>query len=324
MISLEGLDAAFPVLLSILAPSDALLTSGCSRALQNAICCNSLAAATSQRSDGKWHLVSYISYAEPLDVDFAFILFLRGSPHSSVGREEFGGFALGAALERAGRLQHRPFRWRAARRIAVMLLSQGAPPTAKHKVGNLGSVWRPLLDIPISHGDVANVELLLRARADASQSDTQGEPVVCRMMQNVLAGGEGARDIFGLLLASLRPEDLPTALRTKARASLRASLAFSLSHRDDANDDKPSSYWWLGGRGTRLCRRIFVEVEHAAAGVPHAPRRGSGHRPGVLPWRRRLARRRPRITASDEKACDGVEQETVSDEDNAEHQGGHG
>lgn len=272
--------------------------------MRAAISCGSLAAATSQRSDGKWHLVSYISYSEPLDADFAFVLFLRGSPHGSVSREEFGGFALAAALERAGRLQHRPFRWRAARRVAAMLLSQGAPPTAKRRVGNLGSVWRPLLDIPVSHGDVANVELLLRARADASQSDTQGEPVVCRVMQNVLAGGEGAREIFSLLLASLRPEDVPLDLALKARATLRASLRFSLSHRDDASDDKPSSYWWLGGRGTRLCRRVFVEVEHAASGVLNAPRRGSGHRPHELLWRKRLPRRRFLMNSSGSEACE--------------------
>ena len=38
---------------------------------------------------------------------------------------------------------------------------------------------------------------------------------------------------------------------------------------DDTDDDMytHSNFWWEGGRGVRLCRRMFVEIERVATGV---------------------------------------------------------
>lgn len=290
------LGAVLEEILGLLSPSDALRVSQVDSAFRDLANPKTVAALAALRPTQGWHLVSYVSYAEPLEADFAYSLLARGSPHDSVGYTEFAGFALAAVLERAGRLQHRPLRHSATIRVARMLLAQGAAATGMYKVGNLGTVRRPLLLIPVSHGDTPVVEMLLHARADAAACDSQGEPALCHALRNVLSAGDGAREIFSLLLRFASATDsaskIPEAVREQARAHLRTSLRYARSRREDA-EPPPESFWWAsGGRGVQLCQRLFVEVERAAAGLPPRPRQGfaAGHRTGAASWRRQACR----------------------------------
>lgn len=296
----DVLGVALHELLGLLSPSDALRVGQADSALWGLANPKTVAGLAALWPTQGWHLVSYISYAEPLEADFAYALLSRGSPHSTVGYSEFAGFALAAVLERAGRLQHRPLRHIAAIRVAKMLLTRGAAASGTYKVGNLGTVRRPLLLIPASHGDIAAVELLLCARADAAACDSQGEPALCHTLRNVLSAGDGAREIFGLLLRFASATDsgskIPEALREQARTHLRTSLRYARSRHEDA-EPPPESFWWArGGRGVLLCQRLFIEVERAAAGLQPRPQQTlvAGRRTGTAWWRRQACRgRRP-------------------------------
>mmetsp|Transcript_9090 Transcript_9090/g.14751 ORF Transcript_9090/g.14751 Transcript_9090/m.14751 type:complete len:297 (-) Transcript_9090:103-993(-) len=204
-----------------------------------------------------------------------------------VGSREFTGMALGAALEAAGRLQHRPDRRRSCLSLVQMLAScnlgwpLGAPAACTY---HIQAVTRPLLHIPMVHGDVEAVQLLLNSAADAAACDSAGEPLLCHALRNVLCLGDGAREIFSLLLGSAA--SVPVALRDAARQHLRSSARYALQR----SEPEPTYWWATGGRGLRLCRRLYVEVARCCGMFPTITSTRSHHAkasstaPGVAPW----------------------------------------
>lgn len=54
------------------------------------------------------------------------------------------------------------------------------------------TMTRPVLHIPMVHGDVEAVHLLLAWRADAAACDSKGEPLLCQALRNVRPGRQGA------------------------------------------------------------------------------------------------------------------------------------
>jgi len=264
------------------APTDCFRLACTSRAAHHCVSPEVLKEIASRRPDEGWLLANYLNYADVVDVDFVYTLLSKemSCRRSGCPDPDLIGPVLGAALERAGRQQHRPYSRRAFVRVIRLLLSHGAEPNCRYTVGNLGVVMRPLLFIPMAHGDVPLVRLLLQARAHPEAQDTAGEPVLCTSLRNVLCAGDGARDVFDLLLASARDRRcVPLSLRTLARRSLKSALLFAEANRSQNEEERdaksanylPRGYWWLGGRGVRLARRLFSDVERASAG--YAPLR---------------------------------------------------
>lgn len=250
--------------------SDALRAVRSSRNLSQSVTTRMLDDTAAQRPNEGWHLINYINYGGLLDVNFAYALLSRGNPHKDINCSQFLGFALAAALEQAGRLQHRPARRNAAVCVARMLLARGANAGSSYKVGILGKVWRPLLFIPMSHGDPDSVAMLLRARADATSRCSGGEPVLCQAFRNVLCAGDCSRDILNLLLDDARTSSFPDEVRELARTHLAKSVRFAqVSNMSDTGaTEVGGTFWWAQGRGVRLCRRLYVDIERAAAGFP--------------------------------------------------------
>eukprot|EP00930_Biecheleria_cincta_P099955 TRINITY_DN91567_c0_g1_i1.p1 TRINITY_DN91567_c0_g1~~TRINITY_DN91567_c0_g1_i1.p1 ORF type:complete len:303 (-),score=50.60 TRINITY_DN91567_c0_g1_i1:299-1207(-) len=287
---LSALGAASDALLALLLPSEALrLTLASSDAASFAPLVARRRAASLRDTNG-WNLVNYARYAEPQDLDFAWSLLARGSPHSSVTDLEFASQALAAALETAGRLQHRPKRRAGYLALVRMLAStrMGWSSDSWPAAGNykLQAVTRPLLYIPMAHGDRPAFSALLEARADPCAVDSAGESLLCHGLRNVICLGEGAREMFDLCLIHCRKHAVPMGLRDLARHHLRTAVAYAIAKREaslqlpDLEQQEglstaasASSFWWSGGRGVRLCRRLFVEVERTAAGCcPKPPR----------------------------------------------------
>lgn len=270
--TMDLLEILRDALLPFLLPSDMMRFTTTSLQVAQALPLVARRSAAAERPSEGWHLVNYARYAEPKDLDFAWSLLARGSPHQTISDLEFTGMALGAALEAAGRLQHRPDRRRSCLSLVQMLAScnlgwpLGAPAACTY---HIQAVTRPLLHIPMVHGDVEAVQLLLNSAADAAACDSAGEPLLCHALRNVLCLGDGAREIFSLLLGSAA--SVPVALRDAARQHLRSSARYALQR----SEPEPTYWWATGGRGLRLCRRLYVEVERAAAGcTPQSPRPG--------------------------------------------------